>query len=152
MDKVRSIKPDFNFTTDIIVGFPGETDELFEQTVEAIKKLKFTHSHTFKYSIRDNTRAARMDEQVDEKVKTRRSEVVRLLAEKNKREYRLSFIGKEQTLLIERIENGIARGYGEHYVPIKVADKNIEHNQFYKVKITGIEKGEDPYLLGEVVG
>ena len=151
MEKVRSLKPDFNFTTDIIVGFPGENDELFEQTVDAIKKLKFTHSHTFKYSTRDNTRAARMDEQVDEKVKTRRSEVVRLLAEKNKREYRSSFIGKEQTLLVERIENGIARGYGEHYVPIKVNDKNIEHNRFYKVKITGIEKGEDPYLLGEVV-
>ncbi len=150
MQKVRSFIPDFNFTTDIIVGFPGETDELFAQTAEAIKKLKFTHIHTFKYSKRDHTRAARMNEQIDEKIKNRRSELVRQLAELNKREYRKSFIGKTQTLLVERIEEGVARGYGEHYLPIKLKAPNINQNQFYKVRLLDIEKGEDPYLIAEL--
>jgi threonylcarbamoyladenosine tRNA methylthiotransferase MtaB len=151
VENIRRQNPDFNITTDIIVGFPDETEQDFEDTMKTIDKLGFTHIHTFKYSKRNHTRAARMNEQVDEKIKTVRSEEVRMLAEKNKRLYRSRFIGKEQILLVERIENGVARGYGENYIPIKLKAENLSENQFYKVKLISLEEGEDPELWAELI-
>jgi threonylcarbamoyladenosine tRNA methylthiotransferase MtaB len=147
--KVRNRYPDFNFTTDIIVGFPGETEEEFQETIQSSREINFGHIHTFKYSVRKGTRAERMDEQVSEKEKTRRSEVIRLLGEDEKRKYRQSMIGKSQTVLVEKIIEGIAQGYGENYIPIKFPAQDISTNQFIKVTLTGIEDGEDPWLLAK---
>ena len=148
VDKIRSSYPYFNLTTDIIVGFPGETEEDFNASCDVIKKVGFSHIHTFKYSIRKGTRAARMPEQVPEKIKSERSEVIRLIGEENKRRYRSSLIGQTQQVLVEKNTDDLARGYGELYVPIEFHSPDARKNQILEVKITGIADGEDPVLIG----
>jgi threonylcarbamoyladenosine tRNA methylthiotransferase MtaB len=150
--KIRTNIPDFNFTTDLMVGFPGETEEDFQLSLSTAEEFGFSHIHTFKYSVRKGTRAEKMPEQIPEKVKTERSADVRELAGKLKREYRSSFIGKHQKVLVEKIDsNGMANGYGEHYIPIRFkATQDTKRNEFSTVEIIDIEKGEDPDLIGEI--
>lgn len=142
--KLKHLHPDFNLTTDIIVGFPGETDEEFQQTIQMAKELNFSHIHTFKYSVRSGTRAERMPDQLMEKVKNQRSEVIRKLSQANKLAYYESMIGKQQRMLIERVgSDGVARGYGENYIPIRLKGKQLIKNQFIDVVITGIHHGKE---------
>jgi threonylcarbamoyladenosine tRNA methylthiotransferase MtaB len=150
-DKIRDRQPDFNLTTDIIVGFPGETAEDFQSTCDVVKEIGFSHIHTFKYSRRKGTRADRMPGQVPEKVKTERSEIIRRIGEENKRRYRSSLIGSTEQVLVEKISHGHARGYGEHYVPISFPAGNAAKSSILPVRITGIRDGEDPDLRGELV-
>jgi len=140
--RIRNRIPDFNFTTDLMVGFPDETEKDFQYSLNAIEEFRFSHIHTFKYSIRKGTRAERMPYQIPEKIKIQRSAMVREIAEKNKRKYRNSFIGKRQTVLVEKIdEDGFASGYGEYYIPIKFKiDENTKTNMFSTVEIFDIEK------------
>jgi len=149
VNKIKSKIPDFNFTTDIMVGFPGETEEDFQETCKVIKDIGFTHIHTFKYSVRKGTRAERMAEQIPEKTKSERSSIVRDIAEENKKKYRSSFIGKTQSVLVEKINSkGIASGYGEFYLPVKFeADTNTRLKDFRNVEIIDIEDKEDPSIL-----
>ena len=150
VDKFRNSHPDFNLTTDIIVGFPGETAADFQSTCEVVRDIGFSHIHTFKYSRRKGTRADRMPDQVPEKVKTDRSEVIRRIGEENKRQYRSALVGKTEHVLVEKNQEGFARGYGEHYVPISFPSDQAEKNRIYPVSIKGIKDGEDPDLLGEL--
>ncbi|MCF8231531.1 MAG: tRNA (N(6)-L-threonylcarbamoyladenosine(37)-C(2))-methylthiotransferase MtaB [Bacteroidales bacterium] len=146
---VRAVRPDFNFTTDVIVGFPGETEEDFNETVDVVKELGFSHIHTFKYSMREGTRAARMKEQLPDKLKSQRSEIIRDLTADNKLNYRKSFIGKQQRVLVEKIdENGYAHGYGEHYIPVKFTGAGLKKNEFYDVDLKDIEEGDEPVMIG----
>lgn len=150
VSKIRTQRPDFNITTDIIIGFPNENDQDFNSTCSIIQELNFGHVHAFKYSVRKGTRAERMPNQVDERIKTKRSEVLRDIADAAKYEYRNRFIGKEQTVLVEKTDGTNAKGYGEHYLPIEFKGENLKKNHFYKVVITGIESCEDPKLLGKL--
>jgi threonylcarbamoyladenosine tRNA methylthiotransferase MtaB len=139
IEKFKTKYSDFNFTTDIIVGFSGETEEEFAETCRVVKDIGFSHIHTFKYSRRTGTRADRLPDQIPEDVKNERSAVIRQLAEEMKMAQRRGFIGKTQRLLVERNRSrGGARGYGEHYIPILVKGQELEKNQFYRVRITGI--------------
>ena len=149
VDKFRKRHPDFNLTTDIIVGFPGETPADFQSTCNVVRDIGFSHIHTFKYSRRKGTRADRMPDQVPEKVKSERSEVIRRIGEENKRQYRSSFLGKTERVLVEKTVDGMARGYGEHYVPIRFPSRKAERNRIYQVLIKGIKDGADPDLSGE---
>jgi threonylcarbamoyladenosine tRNA methylthiotransferase MtaB len=150
IDQFRNSRSDFNFTTDIIVGFPGETDDEFRETSEVIKKIGFGHIHTFKYSKRNGTRAERMPEHLAEKIKTERSEIIRKLADEMKLKYRSGFIGKEQIVLVERNNSkGEARGYGEHYIPVIFRGTEIEKNSFVKVKVTGIMDDKERSVVGK---
>jgi threonylcarbamoyladenosine tRNA methylthiotransferase MtaB len=152
-ENIRRLVPDFNFTTDIMVGFPGETETEFLETCKVVEEIGFSHVHTFKYSVRKGTRAERMSDQVPEKIKTERSLIVRDIAENNKKNYRNSFIGKTQNVLVEKIDNrGIASGYGEHYIPVKFkADKKTTAKNFRIVKINGIESKKDPSLTADPI-
>lgn len=149
--RVREKYPDFNVTTDVIVGFPGETEEEFNETLDFIKEVGFGHIHTFKYSLRKGTRAERFPDHLPDKIKTPRSEAVRILSEKQRLNYRKSFIGKTQTVLVETIDDeGFANGHGENYVPVKMKAEGLELNKFYECKITHlIENKEEPILIGE---
>ncbi len=151
VEKVRSIRPDFNFTTDIIIGFPGESEADFTESCDMIKNLEFGHVHAFKYSIRKGTRAERMPDQIPEKMKTERSEVLRGIAEDSKLNYRSQFIGKVQRVLVENINGNIAKGYGEHYVPVQFQGENLKKNTFYNVLIKEIMPENDNLLLGELL-
>lgn len=150
-NKIRSYRPDFNITTDIIIGFPGESDQDFEATCNIIKELQFGHVHAFKYSIRKGTRAERMLSQVDERIKTQRSEVLREIADDVKFQYRNGFIDKEQIVLVEKTDGENAKGYGEHYVPVEFKGFKLKKNHFYRVKIKNITTDTEPVLIGEQV-
>jgi threonylcarbamoyladenosine tRNA methylthiotransferase MtaB len=143
-EKLRSMYPDFNLTTDVIVGFPGETEEDFQKTAEMVKELAFSHVHTFKYSVRQGTRAERMTDHVSEKIKNQRSELIRAVSEENKRGYLTKMIGKQQLLLVERVgADHVVRGYGEHYIPIRIKEKGVAKNSFVPVTLTGIHEGKE---------
>jgi threonylcarbamoyladenosine tRNA methylthiotransferase MtaB len=154
VEKIRSRYPDFNLTTDIIVGFPGESEEDFRRTCEVTRKVGFSHIHTFKYSIRSGTRAERMTEQLPEPIKQERSRIIRNISDENKKKYRESMLGKEQTVLVERFnpKTGIAKGYGEHYIPVEFRVSDNRHNQFVKVKLESLMDGTDPVVKAILPG
>jgi len=149
-DKIRNTYADFNFTTDILVGFPGETDEDFNATSTAAREIGFSHIHTFKYSRRKGTIADKMPDQVPEKIKNERSKIIRNISMENKRRYRTSLIGKTQNVLVEKIRGKTGRGYGELYVPVEFRHPQVSKNMIQKVLITGLGEGEDPVLYGEI--
>lgn len=133
VENVRKKDPLFNFTTDVIVGFPGETEQEFADTMRLSKEVGFGHMHIFKYSVRQNTRAARMPEQVNEKIKTERSRRMHELAAKLQKDYRAAFDNTEQRILVEKWENGMASGYNGYYVPMQFASENKKRNRFETV-------------------
>lgn len=149
--KIRRLHPGFNFTTDIMVGFPGETDEDFEQTCRVVREAGFSHIHTFKYSVRGGTRAARMENQIPEKVKTARSKIIRAISRENRLAYLRTWIGKEQTVLTEKIRSKTGRGYGEHYLPVEIDLPGIQQNKFYRVLLTELLQRKEPVLTGKPV-
>nr|ADI19395.1 2-methylthioadenine synthetase [uncultured Spirochaetales bacterium HF0500_06B09] len=137
IDNARHVRPDLNATTDILVGFPGETDADFAATCRAVERLGFTHCHTFRYAKRNGTRAARMENQVDDATKQRRSNTVRKLAATNRAAYLRRLLGNKQKLLVESVSNQIARGYGECFIPIQApcADSSLVRG-FIDVRIS----------------
>lgn len=152
IDKIRLKYKYFNFTTDIIVGFPGETEADFMESVKITREIGFSHIHTFKYSVRSGTRAARMPDQIPEKVKNERSKIIRQISDENKLAYRKSLIGLNQRILIEKTDkNGYAKGYGELYVPVIVKSGKMKNNEFYRVKFEEIDGGSDFMLLAAPV-
>ena len=145
----RKVHPDFNFTTDVIVGFPGETEEDFNESMRIAQEAKFSHIHTFRYSVRNGTRAARMEDQIPGKVKVERSEKIRLLSEKLEQDYYNSMLGKTQRVLIENPnKNGFATGYGEHFIPLKVKSNGLLKNHFYNIEVGEYSDGR---VFGEVM-
>ena len=137
--RIKAFRPDFNLTTDIIVGFPGETETTFKESCDFAKEIGFSHIHTFKYSVRTGTKAAVMPDQVPEKVKTERSEVMRQISLENKIKYFESMQDRNQRMLIERIDSkGIARGYGENYIPITLNAKGLGKNTFINIQLDEI--------------
>ena len=142
--RIKSFRPDFNLTTDIIVGFPGESEETFQESCDFAREIGFSHIHTFKYSKRTGTKAASMPDQVPENVKTLRSEVMRRISLENKLKYFEQMKGSTQRLLIERIDTkGMARGYGENYIPIQIPAQNLERNTFIDVVLNEIINTEN---------
>ena len=138
-ERIKAFRPDFNLTTDIIVGFPGETDETFKESCDFAREIGFSHIHTFKYSKRTGTKAAVMPNQVPEKVKAERSEIMRAISLENKLKYFEHMKGTTQRLLIERIDSkGMARGYGENYVPIQIQGEGLKKNTFVEVTLNEI--------------
>ena len=134
--RIKTLRPDFNLTTDIIVGFPGETEQTFKESCGFAKEIGFSHIHTFKYSVRTGTKAATMPDQVPESIKTERSEVMRQISLENKTKYFEMMQGKPQRMLIERIDSrDIARGYGENYIPIITTGKDLEKNTFINIRL-----------------
>lgn len=133
--RVRAVDPRFNFTTDVIVGFPGETDEDFEASMNVARQVGFGHMHIFKYSVRQGTRAQRMPDHVPDKIKTERSRQMHILAEELAQTYRNQFNGTEQRVLVERWNEGFAQGYTDYYVDIKFKTENQKKNRFEMVRV-----------------
>jgi len=152
VSQFRSVYPDFNFTTDIIVGFPGETEEEFQQTYDAVKEFNISHVHTFKYSVRKGTRAERLEHHVPEKIKNSRSAMIRQLSDENRLTYYQNLIGKIQDVLIEKVSKTKVSGYGDLYVPVEFHAKDIQKNSIHRVKLTGLAgEGEKLILTGELI-
>ncbi|MBN1495545.1 MAG: MiaB/RimO family radical SAM methylthiotransferase [Spirochaetes bacterium] len=138
-DRIRGAIPDFNFTTDVIVGFPGETEEEFADTLDLMRAVGFSHVHTFRYSPRPGTAAASMPDTVPEKIKTARSRAVIELNAGQKSAYYARFSGRETLFLSERCRSGVTTGFNEYYVPVEVAGK-LPRNRFFTVK-TSLDTG-----------
>jgi threonylcarbamoyladenosine tRNA methylthiotransferase MtaB len=147
VEQLRRRYPLFNLTTDIMVGFPGETEEDFEATCQVVREVNFSHVHTFKYSAREGTRAARMDQQVPSRIQNERSMTVRNLAVENKIRYRKLFSGLRQTVLVENITDGKARGYGENFVPVEFINTQPAKNYFQTVTVKSIASASKDYVL-----
>ena len=132
--KIRSIRPDISISTDIIVGFPYETEELFLNTLEFSKKIKFSKIHVFPYSVRVGTAAANMKEQVDEVVKKMR--VKRLMAVSHMLEvdYYNKFKDKELDILIETCDNNVSEGHTSNYLLVSIPE-NIKVGEIVRRKI-----------------
>lgn len=132
--KIRSIRPDISISTDIIVGFPYETEEFFLNTLEFSKKIKFSKIHVFPYSVRVGTAAANMEEQVDEVVKKMR--VKRLMAVSHMLEvdYFNKFKDKELDILIETCDNNVSEGHTSNYLLVSVPE-NIKVGEIVRRKI-----------------
>ena len=152
IERIKGRYPEFNLTTDIIVGFPGETEGDFQMSADIARKVGFSHIHTFKYSVRSGTRAERMPEQVPENIKNERSRIIRDISDENKRKFRESLLGREQRVLVEKYHprNHMANGYGDLYVPVEFKAPQDVHNRFMNVKLKSLGNGLDPILLGEV--
>jgi len=154
-EKVLLLKEHFinpAFTTDIIVGFPGETEEEFKETLEFVKKIGFSHIHVFKYSKREGTKAAKMADQIPDDIKGSRSNELIDLSELMSREYKSIFMGKiEQVLFEEEITVEGRRyqvGHNERYLKIALQSEEDLTNQIKSVKITGLLNNE--ILLCEI--
>ncbi len=150
-ETLREKYPDFNLTTDCIVGFPGETDEDFHASCDMIRSIGFSHVHTFPYSRRQGTRAERMPDQVSEQEKKHRAAAIRELSYAGKLQYRRQMEGRTQRLLVERVHDGFACGYTGHYipvaVPVPVEMRSVElHNQFLPVRIERLPTPSSPDL------
>ncbi|CVI68881.1 Threonylcarbamoyladenosine tRNA methylthiotransferase MtaB [Clostridiales bacterium CHKCI001] len=139
-------------TTDVIVGFPGETEEEFEETRKFLEKVNFYEMHVFKYSKRKGTRAAEMENQVPEQTKTKRSNILLELARKRSEEYRSFWIGKEVTVLLEEkiVLDGkfYMVGHTKEYVKAAVKGE-FSSNTFVTGKINGFLNNEIVNLLAE---
>lgn len=129
--KIRMIRPDISITTDIIVGFPYETDELFNETLEFSRKINFSKIHVFPYSIRLGTSAANMPNQVDESIKKERVKKLMDLSEIMEKEYYNKFVGKELDILVEECDNNVSIGHSSNYLMIRLNEK-LEVGQIYK--------------------
>lgn len=131
INKIRSIRPDISITTDIIVGFPYETDELFNETLEFSKKMNFSKIHVFPYSIRVGTAAASMPNQVNETTKKVRVKKLMALSEKQEKEYYEKFKGKELDILVEECDNNVSIGHTSNFLMVTL-NENLLVGKIYK--------------------
>ena len=145
---LRNAYDDVNLTTDVIVGFPGETDEEFSKTYKFLKEIKFYKMHIFKYSPRKGTKAAVMPNQISGDIKEERSRKLIELSDKNEIEYNESYIGKNVEVLFEEEKDGIFKGHTQNYIMVYCElNKNLE-NQVISVRC---EKAEQEHILGNFI-
>ena len=147
IQKLKQIKPDMNVTTDVIVGFPGESDEQFEESVQTIKAVGFTKLHVFPYSDREGTKASFMSNKINGIVKKMRVKQLLELSKTLEVNYMNKHLGKEVVFIPEVYEDGYLIGHTSNYLLIKAkGDKNL----LTKEVIVKISKVEYPYLISSV--
>jgi len=146
INKIREARPNISITTDIIVGFPNETEELFKETLDTVDKIKFSKIHVFPFSRRKGTKADLMDNQIDERIKKER---VKILMDKSKEleiEYFNNYISKEVTFIKEVYKDGYLIGHTGNYLLIK-AYSPIDISGEITVKISKVDY---PYCVGNL--
>ncbi|MEC2070422.1 tRNA (N(6)-L-threonylcarbamoyladenosine(37)-C(2))-methylthiotransferase MtaB [Alkalihalophilus marmarensis] len=153
LDRLKEVLPGLAVTSDVIVGFPGETEEEFQETFDFIAKHKFSELHVFPYSKRTGTPAARMDDQIDEEVKNERVHRLIELSNQLAKEYASQFEGEVLEVIPEERdkenpESGLYIGYTDNYLKVKVKATDEMIGKIVKVKIA---KAGYPYNEGEFV-
>lgn len=140
IEKIKNLMPDACIGVDVIVGFPGETDDLFLETYDYLNHLEIAYLHVFSYSEREHTPAAKMQKNVPQKIRHKRSKMLRGLSAKKKRFFYEKMLGKEQKVLFEN-ENkkGYLQGFTENYVKVKTPWKPHLANTLQKIKLTKID-------------
>ena len=145
---LKSLNKDFSFTTDVIVGFPSETDDDFEKTKEIINLVEFSKVHVFPYSVRPNTAAANFKDHIDvETINKRKSELIELF-EKKAYDHRNNFQNREMKVLFESSKEGYFSGHSENNILVNVLNSDlICSNMILDVKIVSNDKNS---LIGEL--
>ena len=133
---------DVILTTDIIVGFPGETEEEFNNTYEFLKEIKFYKMHIFKYSRRKGTKADLMDNQVSPQIQEQRSKMLLELSDRKQEEYNRKYIGQILEVLIEEQQGEYIKGHTENYLIVKIKSNQLDkyHNKILNLKITDVNE------------
>jgi len=141
VEHIKRLRPDCSIGVDVIVGFPGETDEEFLETMDFLKDLDVSYLHVFTYSERTNTTAAKLGDPVPNNVRAQRSKQLHILSDKKKRAFYESQIGTKRTVLFEAEEDeGIIYGFTENYVKVKAKyDPNLV-NTLQSVELTEIDR------------
>jgi threonylcarbamoyladenosine tRNA methylthiotransferase MtaB len=138
---IKSLRPDACIGVDVIVGFPGETDEEFMDTIDFLKDIDISYLHVFTYSERANTTAVKLGDAVPMNVRKERSKMLHILSDKKKRLFYEQNVGSTRTVLFENEEDtGIMYGFTENYVKVKAAFDPTKINAFQTVHLTEIDR------------
>jgi len=151
VERLRENIDDVAITTDVMVGFPGETDEEFEQTYRFAEEISFARMHVFKYSPRKGTPAARFKDQVDPKVKEERSDRMIELSRKSTLKFNRSYIGRTMPVLFEqeiKSKEGFIEGLTANYIRVLSKGDNKLYGEILDVKL---EEASEDYIIGEIV-
>lgn len=132
IDMIRSVRPDISITTDVIVGFPGETEEMFLETLETCKRVNFSKIHAFPYSERKGTKASMMDGKVPESVKHERVKKLLELSERLEKSYYDKFKGKKLDVLIEEVSESGSKGHTSNYLMVHTNEK-LQKGEIYNL-------------------
>ncbi|NBO23774.1 MAG: tRNA (N(6)-L-threonylcarbamoyladenosine(37)-C(2))-methylthiotransferase MtaB [Chlamydiae bacterium] len=150
IERLKKVRKEFTFTTDVIVGFPQESEEEFNETVEVLKEVKFAKVHMFPYSVRPGTRAARMTGHLLPSLISERKEKVLRLAEQMAYELRNEFIGKRMKVLLESTDENqeFIYGHTENFLQVKIPKQNHRQNEIVEVLL---KENTPECLIGKVV-
>jgi threonylcarbamoyladenosine tRNA methylthiotransferase MtaB len=141
VNQIKSLRSDACIGVDVIVGFPGETDDDFMETIEFLKDLDISYLHVFTYSERANTGAPKLGETVPMDVRRERSKQLHLLSDRKKRQFYTENIGSERTVLFEQEEDeGIMYGFTENYVKVKYTYQPDLVNTFQSIKLLDLDR------------
>jgi len=147
MKAIRKHFPGCGITADLIIGFPGETDDEFEQTLSFVEKAEFSDMHVFPYSARPGTKAAEMEGQIEKEIKRVRSRMVTAVAKDKALEFKKTYLEKTVEVLFERDKKGFSIGHTTNYLEV-AAKPQVERNTIKTVKITAYANG---VLYGEII-
>ena len=148
ISRIRKKIPDSAFTTDIMVGFVGETEEEFKKSLGFVEKCKFSKCHVFSYSKREGTAAAKLTGHIENSVKQRRSAEMIALAEKTQQEFLESQLGSVYEVIFETLKDGYIEGYTKNYLRVRVKTDKVLTGETHSVKLL---KVENDYLLGKIL-
>lgn len=149
ISELRAKVPGIALTTDLIVGFPGETEENFQETLETLKEIRFSGIHVFPYSRRTGTPAASYPNQVTNEVKKERVHRVQELEKEIALDYRKQFMGRVVHVLAEEIKDGFFEGLSDEYIRVSIRDSHIERGKMYPVRIDTITEDGLSGVLAE---
>lgn len=142
---IRNIRPNISISTDVIVGFPGESEELFQDTIDTCRRIGFSKLHVFPFSERKGTAASRMSNKLDGSIKKERARRLIEVSEELEINYMKKFIGEEVEVLIEETIDGYSYGHTGNFLHVKVKGE-LPHNEILSIKIIDVEY---PYCIGE---
>ena len=137
INEIRSIRSNISISTDVIVGFPGETEELFEKTIDTCRKVEFSKLHVFPYSERKGTASSRMNDKLDGGIIKDRARVLIKVSEELEINYMNKFIGEEVEVLVEETIDGYSYGHTGNFLYCKIKGE-YNHNEFINVKVSEI--------------
>ena len=146
--QLKKLMPNLGLGTDVITGFPGETEKDFENTYNLLSDLPFSYFHVFSYSDRPNTPSINLPNKISPALIQTRTNLLRKLSEEKKKQFALSQLNSQQTVLFEVKKNGLWQGLTENYLKTEVASNLNLKNQTYQVKITDVLNQN---LLGELI-
>lgn len=149
VDYIKSVMPDSCIGVDVIVGFPTETEKLFNETFEFIRNLDISYLHVFSYSQRENTKATEFENVVSNEQKKKRSKMLHGLSDEKRKIFYPQFIGKTKKILFEAYHNGYIQGHTDNYIKVAIKiDSGAYTNKVLLVKLEYVKKD---FILGSLV-